>query len=469
MFRRIIKNPAFSYQRARLRFEAVDYFAQVWVNDTFVGSHEGNFAPFDLDVTHCLDGSDVTLTVRVSAPWDLPNPSGTYPSDHVIRGLVKGLYEHGEGVIPPDVNPLGIWRQVWLLLDQGVSIDHVRLQTEIDGKVGVRVRVTNNTRDQWQGILALDVQADNHNGCGVEFRRCLSLPPGTHIVECSLQIPEVRLWWTWDHGSPNLYRLDAMLLDGNQRVISAKQERFGVRTVRLERSPHRFTYWINERPVFIRGTSYMPALYLSECNRGLLEGDLALAREANLNLLRIHVHVSPPELYDLCDAVGILIWQDFEMNWIQDNTVDFERRARLLQRDMIDLLGNHPSIITWSCHNEPTMVLKRRHNLEKHPDPALYADACQQDQTRPVFICSGQLEGDWRRSGDSHSYYGAIWSRQYSDIYVHHTRLNTEFGFETPATEETLRAYPEFPTKHLFYWHCWDPRLWRLAGRLTRL
>src|SRR5690606_36024720 len=444
VFRRFFKRPTFPYKRARLRFEAIDYFAEVWVNERFAGQHEGHFNPFDLDVTSLLDGeADVSLMVRVSAPWDAPNPHGTYPTDHVIRGLVKGLYEHGEGVIPPNVNPIGIWRPVWLILDQGVSIDHVRIRTDLSGRIDLQVTITNSTNEQWQGILVLCIEADNHDGGGVNVCRDLSLPSGTHVLDLTLQIPDVHLWWAWDHGPPDLYRLNAMLLDRDGSTISQKQERFGIRTVRLERSPQRFTYWLNERPIAIRGTSYMPALYLSECNENTLASDLALARDANLELLRVHAHVSPPELYDLCDATGMLIWQDFELNWIQDSSVEFERRARALQREMIDMLGNHPSIITWACHNEPTMVLTRRQNLEKRPDPALYADACKHDPTRPVFICSGQLEDDWRRSGDSHWYYGAIWSRHYTDIYAHHTRLNTEFGFEAPAALETLRAYPE--------------------------
>ncbi len=184
-------------------------------------------------------------------------------------------------------------------------------------------------------------------------------------------------------GSPDLYRLDARLLDGDEQAISTAHVVFGVRTIRLERSPDRFTYFLNERPVFLRGTSYMPALYLSECSRELLAGDLALARDANLNLLRVHVHVAPPELYDLCDRAGMLVWQDFELNWVQDPSPEFEQRARALQRDMIDLLGNHPSIMTWACHNEPTMVFARRSNLEHRPDPALYADACAAGRDAP--------------------------------------------------------------------------------------
>ncbi len=447
LYQRQFALPPGAYQRVQLRFEAVDYFAQVWIDDQFAGEHEGHFAPFDLDVTHLLHGKSsaesVTLTVRVTAPWDAPNPSGTYPTDHVIRGLVKGLYEHGEGVIPPTVNPLGIWRPVWLLLDQGVSIDHIRIRTELDGRVDLRLRLTNATADDWHGSLDLHVDAENHDGAGVSLRQPLTLAPGVHQIERTLTIPDPQLWWSWDQGSPDLYRLDTRLIDGDDQAVSATHEVFGVRTARLERAPDRFTYYLNDRPVFLRGTSYMPALYLSECSRESLASDLALARDANLNLLRVHVHVSPPELYDLCNRAGMLVWQDFELNWVQDSSPEFEQRARALQRDMIDLLGNHPAIITWACHNEPTMVFARRHNLEQRPDPALYADAQQQDPTRPAFLCSGQIEDDWQRSGDLHAYYGAIWSHHYADLYHHRPRLCSEFGFEAPAALDTLRLHPD--------------------------
>jgi hypothetical protein len=105
---------------------------------------------------------------------------------------------------------------------------------------------------------------------------------------------------------------------------------------------------------------------------------------------------------------------------------------------MIALLGNHPSIITWACHNEP-MVFTRRANLEQRPDPALHRDAPSAESTRPVFICSGQME---RRSafGDVHSYYGALWNADYTNVCRYRFRLNTEFGFEAPAARRA-RAY----------------------------
>ncbi|MCB9457668.1 MAG: hypothetical protein H6671_16915 [Anaerolineaceae bacterium] len=444
IYRKTFTVPDVPFSRARLRFEAVDYFAAVWVNGQFVGEHEGHFAPFTFDITGYLrTDAPNELAVRVTSPWDEPNPGGTYPINHVIRGLVKGLYEHGEGVIPPDVNPLGIWRPVWLLLDDGVSIDHVRIRTALDGRADVRVTLTNATGETWGGALGLQAEGENHKSDRAMSAAPLELPPGTHQLDYHLDIPDPRLWWPWDQGDPNLYRLTINLQGRNGRHTARHQEVFGIRTVRLERSPKRFTYFINERPVFIRGSSYMPGLYLSEWDADRLGRDVTFAREANLNLLRVHVHVAPPELYDLCNRAGILIFQDFELNWTQDDSPEFEARALTMQRDMIDLLGNHPAVITWACHNEPTMVYTHRRNLEIRPDPALYADACQQDPTRPVFICSGQIPDDWERAGDIHTYYGAIWSARYTDIYRHTFRLNTEFGFEAPAAASTLRQYPE--------------------------
>jgi len=443
IYERVFSVPDAPYQRARLRFEGVDYFATVWVNGEFAGEHEGHFAPFALDVTRLLRPGENRLTVRVTAPWDPPNPHGTYPTDHVIRGLVKGLYEHGEGVIPPDVNPLGIWRPVWLLLDAGVSLDHVRIRTALDGRVDLRYTITNATAETWQGRIDARACAEDDADEAVTVAGEISLTPGVHHIEQRLHIQEPRLWWPWDHGEATLYGLETTLAGADGATLSAQQETFGLRTVRLERAPDRFTYVVNERPVFVRGSSYMPGIYLSQVDRESMARDVALARDANLNLLRVHVHVSPPELYDLCDRAGMLVWQDFELNWVQDTSPAFEARARTMLSEMIDLLGNHPSVMTWACHNEPTMVFARRQNVEQRPDPALYQQAIGQDTTRPVFICSGQLEGDWRRAGDVHTYYGALWTRRYTDIYKHRYRLNTEFGFEAPAAESTLRQYPD--------------------------
>ncbi len=444
IYRRSFRLPTGASRRVRIRFDGVDYYAGVWLNDHYLGSHEGNFAPFEFDATHAVHwNEDNWLTVRVTSPWDAPNPGGSYPIDHVIRGMVKGLYEHGEGVIPPAVNPIGIWQPVSLILDDGLSIDQTRIRTDIDGRIHLRLRLTNATASTWNGRLALKIEAENHDGAGAAAVLETALPPGSCEINYTLLLPEPCLWWCWDHGPANLYRLAAQLVNTDDHIISELTRIFGVRNVRLERLPERFVFYLNDRPVALRGSSYIPALYLSQCTHESLAQDLRLVQAANLNLLRAHVHVSPSALYDLCDRVGMLVWQDFELNWTQDSSPEFEQRALRLQRDMIDLLDHHPSVVIWACHNEPTMVFARRHNLEVRPDPALYADAQTDDPTRPVFLCSGQMDSDWQRSGDSHWYFGAIWSRHFTDIRRRRPRLLSEFGFEAPAVRDTLMTYPE--------------------------
>jgi len=442
-------------ERVRLIFEGVDYYASVWLNGQFLGKHEGHFVSFAFDVTQIVrrDAENV-LQLRLSSPWDERTPNGSFPTDHVLRGMVKGLYEHGEGLIPPQANPIGIWRPVWLAFDHGVRLDGVHIDTALDGTVHVRVEAANDTDTPWTGELRLAIDAENHDGPGISQTLRANIAPGKQTIEATLRIPEPQLWWPWDQGQPALYRLTV----SSGQTDCHLETIFGVRTVRLERRRERFTYYVNERPVYIRGTSYMPMLYLSECTRSGLAQDIKLAREANINLLRAHVHVATPDFYDLCNREGMLVWQDFELNWAHDPSPEFEVRALGLQREMIDRLGNHPSIITWACHNEPTMIFTRRENLEQRPDPALYAAAVKQDPSRPVFLCSGQMERDWQHAGDTHSYYGAIWSERYTDVYRHAMKLNTEFGFEAPAALETLQMYPKV----------WE-RLRHLDGKIEAL
>ena len=83
--------------------------------------------------------------------------------------------------------------------------------------------------------------------------------------------------------------------------------------------------------------------------------DVELAREAQLDLVRVHAHVARPELYEAADALGLLVWQDLPLQWGYALTA---RRPAVRQaRAMVDLLGHHPSVALWCAHNEPLAVV----------------------------------------------------------------------------------------------------------------
>ena len=432
-------------KRVRVVFEGVDYYAQVWCNGQYLGEHEGDFCPFWFDVTEVAEGDNV-LTVKVTAPWDPPRRKALTYVDAYERGMVKGLYAHGDGLIPHGVNPIGIWRPVWLQVCSDVTIERIDHDVEEDpydhsAHVRLRLYVHSDRSEGFQGVLQVYLAGETSEGVRVDEFSSAEVLPGDHVIEQRVRIPDPHWWWPWDLGRPDLYRLRCTLFD-REAKLDMHEEAFGIRQVRLIRSREALHYHINGVPVFVRGTTYMGGLYLSRLTSEQIEADLQKVRECGLNLIRLHVHVAPPEVYAACDRLGIMVWQDLPLNWLHDPSPAFEERAVGLLREMVGQLGRHASVITWCGHNEPTALPFLDVNLQERPDPRLYDEMGTLDPTRARFICSGKQESDWRRSGDAHAYTGGGHGGQYTDVYGTRRLLVTEFGCEAPPNEETFDEHP---------------------------
>jgi beta-mannosidase len=436
-------------KRIRIYFKGVDYCAQAWCNGQHLGQHEGGFVPFWFDVTEAIrahpDRDEHVLVVQVTAPWDPDNKSALTYVDQVHRGMVKGLYAHNDGLIPPDVNPIGIWRPVWLQAIEDVTIE--RLSTEVvedeydhSAQLTIHLHVKSRRPEPVSGILHVYLAGETFKGVRADDHYAVEILPGDHIITQPIRIPDPHWWWPWDMGRPDLYRLECTLYD-DQQELDACEQVLGLREVELLRTRETLHYQINGRLTFLRGTTYMGGLYLSQLTTEQIYQDLERVRECGLNLIRLHVHVAPPEVYAACDQLGIAIWQDFELNWLHDPSPEFEQRAVGLCREMMAYLGNYASIITWCGHNEPTALPFIDVNLREHPDRALYREMAT-DRSRPHFICSGKQEQDWRRSGDTHAYIGGGHGGHYAEVYGRRSRLVTEFGCESLPDEATLDEHP---------------------------
>ncbi len=432
-------------KRVRVLFEGVDYYAQAWCNGHHLGEHEGNFAPFWFDVTEFLEADNV-LVVKVTAPWDPPRRHALSYVDAFERGMVKGLYAHGDGLVPRDVNPIGIWRPVWLQTCSDVTIERIAHDVEENrydhsAQLSLHLHVHSDRSEAFHGVLQVHLAGETTEGVRVDDFFSVEVLSGDGVIEQPVRIPDPHWWWPWDLGWPDLYRLRCTLFDRDVKLDTYEQV-FGIRQTRLIRSREALHYQINGVPFFVRGTTYMGGLYLSQLTPEQIEADLHKVRECGLNLIRLHVHVAPPEVYEACDRLGIMIWQDLPLNWLHDPSPAFEERASGLLSEMIDQLGHHASVITWCAHNEPAALPFLDVNLRERPDPRLYREMGTLDPTRARFICSGKQESDWRRSGDAHAYIGGGHGGQYSDAYGNRQLLVTEFGCEAPPTEGTLDEHP---------------------------
>ena len=114
-----------------------------------------------------------------------------------------------------------------------------------------------------------------------------------------------------------------------ERVLDERIVRFGVRSITRDDD---WTFSLNGRRIYLRGTNYIATQWLSQADRAFYARDLRLMVDANLNSIRVHAHLERPEFYDLADEMGILVWQDFPLQWGYTDTARLPRRGARARR-----------------------------------------------------------------------------------------------------------------------------------------
>lgn len=345
--RRFQAPPLSDGQVARLRFWGVDYFADVWLNGFYLGTHEGYFAPFELDATRWIRQGDNLLAARVDSPNDIFVKS---VEEHERKALVKGALQDWD-VNNLDLNPGGIWNAVELVISGPAYVKNVRfMTTRLDGAEAVcQIAIRSTFTEPRTVAVNLTLTPWNFEGQGLALSTEAYLVPGVNVLSVRLNIPDPHLWWTWDMGRPHLYtlRIDVASPEG---ILDTYRLRTGLRTI--ERRAGWQTY-LNGKRFFWRGANYLSDQLLSNVTRATYETDVRLMREANMNMVRPFCVVEKAEFYDVCDEQGVLVYQDFPMQWRMTNTSEFIRRAAIQAGEMIDFLFNHPSIVIWCFGSEP--------------------------------------------------------------------------------------------------------------------
>ena len=430
--------------KATLRFEGVDYYAKVWLNERLLGEHEGYSEPFEFEVGPLLSNDKPNLLiVKVTSPWDDQIASGNEQRRlwGVVRHMVKGTYEHADTFIQRDVNPIGIWRPVRLIVHSGMRVaEGPTVITKVSANAS-RANVTISwpvALDEGEKQVEFTARIRSEPE-GLEIARTLKtvrLKAGITDLTTDLAVNSPRLWSTWDRGGPALYRLDLDLRSAGETSL-ASTTAFGIRTIELRRTPNETRFLLNGKPIYLRGATYWPDLYLSAVDRARYERDLTAAVRVGINALRIHVHVENNEFYDLCDRMGIVLIQDSDLNWTFPTDEQFTQRALAVVGGMIKKLRNHPSIICWICINEA----QEDYEAMTRPGPQLVAEVKRLDPTRPT-IRNSDYKNDLE-SGDAHDYRGSLGGGHYTDIFGSTEKLATEFGVDAPPGPESARMVPQ--------------------------
>ncbi|MDR1722533.1 MAG: beta-galactosidase, partial [Tannerella sp.] len=325
-----------------LHFGAVDWKADVFVNDVKIGSHTGGYTPFCFDITPFLKSSGVQkLVVRV---WD---------------GTDSGYQPRGKQVSQPSgiwyTSVTGIWQTVWI---EPVSKQHIV--------------ALNATPDIDKGRLTVCVKSANAKPSDIVYVKALNggkVVAEGKAVACQtveLSIPDAQLWTP---ETPFLYDMEVSLLSGG-KTIDKVQSYFAMRKISYAKDADGiYRMQLNNKNYFQYGPldqGWWPdGLYTAPTDEALVY-DIQKTKDFGFNMIRKHVKVEPARWYTHCDRLGILVWQDMpsgdrspqwqSKKWFDGKenvrTPESEANYRKEWQEIIDYLRPYPSIVVWVPFNE---------------------------------------------------------------------------------------------------------------------
>ncbi|HEY6674112.1 MAG TPA: sugar-binding domain-containing protein [Rubrobacteraceae bacterium] len=417
-----------------LRFGGVYYSARVWLNGTYLGGHEGYLAPFEFDVTDLLVAGENELLVEVHSPEE---------REENERMTIGGVWARWDG-LALHINPGGIFRAVELLSSAQVRMRS--LGAAVDGSGYGRAHVDLYARRGVLKKLKGRVRPLGFEAPGAGFEREVRVEAGTNRFAVGFHLPQVRRWWTWDRGEQPLYEVEVSCGEEKETV------RCGARTVELRD----WRIYLNGERVFMRGINYLPTdVYPARASEERLRADATLVRGAGMNAVRVHVHVAEKSFYEACDELGLLVFQDFPLQWTHKREVlePAIRQAREMARD----LRSYPSVGVYLAHDEPFYVVPpEKWNLpnllrtgvdvlsprwalwqRRVLGPAVVRSIEEEDASRPVIDAAGHP------LTTNHLYFGWYYGRfrdleRVVKIFPGLSRLPTEYGAQALPDPESL-------------------------------
>ena len=366
----------------RLHFKGVDYFADVWLNGYYLGSHEGFFHRFAFDASRWIRHGENLLTVKVDAP-------------NLKRVLVKGALQGiNWDCNDPTLDPGGIWNDVQLLASRDLYLEDLKVTPYLDlegnsARILCRVTICNPTGEIKEVSVGTTLSPHNFTGESHTASAAVIVPPGVSQADLWLNVVEPRLWWPWDMGAQNLYDVAVSVTD-EAGELDRLGDRIGLRHLRREEDG--WACYLNGKRIFCRGPNYVSEQLQSTMTRARYEFDVQLMKDANMNMVRSYCVVEREEFYDVCDEKGVMVYQDFPTTGRMSNRGDFLRRAVQQGRRMVNQLYHHPSIVLWSWGSQPGIK-----NFEKLC--LALATACAEEDPHR-FIQQGASVWQWRTAKD---------------------------------------------------------------------
>jgi beta-mannosidase len=406
------------------------------------------------------------IAIRIWGSDTLPKLERTFAQQLWTR-LVKPLYTPPSEPFPdryatlkcqmqfgwdfaPRLRTCGIWDDVSVAIARSVFIEDAWVKAQIPNPKSQNARVQvvltlDSDREHRVRVVCI-VRGKNFQSNAQSFKFDLNLARGTQAREIAFDLQDARLWNPWDRGEPNLYELEISILSGAQAesqdvALDSCIETFGIRDFSLTRPPHTpvtqepWQFVVNGAREFVRGANWVPLDAIpARLTRTDYAARLQQARDANINFLRVWGGGLREKraFYDLCDEMGLLVWQEFPfagtlldhfprdrafLNFICDECSDIVRAVR-----------NHPSLVVWCGGNE--FSPRGNQPIVKK----LRAVVKDKDGTRPFKPASPYRD---------ESHHWRVWHR-YANLRDYRddpTPFLSEFGLQALPNFESLKKF----------------------------
>ena len=431
-----------------LQVDGINYRAEIWVNGYLLGNMSGMFKPEYINITDFARiGQKNALAIKVY-PVDMP---GTIKPKQ--WGATGEFHNGGDGNIGLNTTMLmsvgwdftfndgirdrntGIWKNISLYATDKAVIRHPFIKSELSkpsydlAKETVSVEVTNPTQRSVKCTVKGEIIGEN-----ITFSKDLKLFRGDTKEICftpeefpQLTIKNPRLWWPIFKGNPELYELKLTVsIDG--KVSDEIKTRFGIREITSDQNtPDKSRqFYVNGKKLFIRGTNWIPEGMLRTSDERTY-AELRYTKQSGINLIRMWGGgiAESDYFFQLCDEMGLLVWQEF---WMTGDTKHPQDKDLYLSNveATVKRLRNHPSLVYYVSSNEST-------EMPGAKDLIMKLDGTRGYQMQSE--CDGVHDGSPYKQVNPMQHYENTASERGSRV----DGFNPEYGSPTIPTVETLR------------------------------
>ena len=453
------------HDRADLVFHGLDTLATVSLDGEVVAEIENMHRTYRVDVPRRAGRAELAVRFRSATreaearrdrEREWPSASFGRPFNYVRKMACSWGWDWG-----PTLTTAGIWRPAELVGWDVARLASVRPVPMIDpddrGTVAVRVELQ-RAKSEDVVVRATLVEPDGRDVATATT----ALPGGTVTATLSLDAGRVRRWWPHGYGEDGeqpRYRL-VVTVESEGTMLDRWERRIGFRTVALDTTPDRtgsaFTLVVNGRPLFARGVNWIPDdPFPSRVSPARYRDRLQRAVAAGADLVRVWGGgiYEDDAFYDVCDELGVLVWQDFAFACAAYPEHLLAAEVEAEARDNIERLMVHPSLALWNGNNENLWGYVDwvwGETLGDRPWGAgFYFDllprmVAELDPGRPYWPgspYSGSMAVAPNAAAHGCVHLWDVWNRlDHSRYRDQAPRFVAEFGWQAPPTWLTLRA-----------------------------